>query len=256
MAHPSTSSIFTSPYDARGSAELPNGGPSKDEVSTSQDAQPDPNSCSTEVAGSGGGIAEVERPTGVGPVLTGGARVDVVVGHAQSAIPSEGTEREREGESPDNPGRRETESERDDRNLMELLQELRVGALGVQVLFGFLLSLPFFAARFGRLSHFQRGLYVADLLMAALATALFTAPVAYHRLVFRRHRKARLLRMANSMAIAGLGSVGLAISGSVLLAVSDVDRGVVVPALSALVLATFVILWFVLPLAGRHQPNR
>jgi type III secretory pathway component EscT len=59
--------------------------------------------------------------------------------------------------SPTTPGRDETEEERDDRNLMELLQELRVGALGVQVLFGFLLSLPFFAVRFGRLSGGQRG---------------------------------------------------------------------------------------------------
>jgi Family of unknown function (DUF6328) len=60
-----------------------------------------------------------------------------------------------------------------------------VGALGVQVLFGFLLSLPFFAVRFDKLSHFQRGLYIVDLLLAALATAFFSAPVAYHRLMFR-----------------------------------------------------------------------
>jgi Family of unknown function (DUF6328) len=160
-------------------------------------------------------------------------------------------------ESPDqDSGRHETDLERDDRNLMELLQELRVGALGVQVLFGFLLSLPFFAVRFTRLSHFQHGLYVADLLLAALATALFSGPVAYHRLVFHRHRKSLLLRMANAMAITGLVTVGLAISGSVLLAVSYVDHGPIVPAIFVLVFLTFSLLWFVLPLAGRHQSNR
>jgi hypothetical protein len=157
--------------------------------------------------------------------------------------------------SRDNPGREETEQERDDRNLMELLQELRVGALGVQVLFGFLLSLPFFAARFSRLSGSQRNLYVANLLLAALATALFSGPVAYHRLVFRRHRKSQLIRIANAMAIAGLATVALAITGSVLLALSDVESGMIVPLIAVVTLATFACLWFVLPLVGRGQPD-
>jgi hypothetical protein len=158
--------------------------------------------------------------------------------------------------SPTTPGRDETEEERDDRNLMELLQELRVGALGVQVLFGFLLSLPFFAVRFGRLSGGQRGLYIADLLLAALATALFSGPVAYHRLVFRRHRKSRLVRIANAMAIAGLATVALAITGSVLLAVSDVEHGAAVVVIAVLTALTFACLWFALPLMGRRQPER
>ena len=84
--------------------------------------------------------------------------------------------------------RNETQDERDDRNLMELLQELRVAGLGVQVLFGFLLSLPF-TNRFVKLTHAQRGLFIADLILAALATVLLLAPVAYHRIVFRRHLK-------------------------------------------------------------------
>jgi Family of unknown function (DUF6328) len=158
--------------------------------------------------------------------------------------------------SPDNPGREETESEREDRNLLELLQELRVGALGVQVLFGFLLSLPFFAVRFGDLTSWQRELYVADLLLAALATALLSTPVAYHRLVFRRHRKGRLIRTANIAAIGGLASVSLAVSGSVLLAVSYIDRGAMVPLIAVLTLATFWFLWFVLPVLGRRLPDR
>ncbi|MGA3215753.1 MAG: DUF6328 family protein [Acidimicrobiales bacterium] len=164
--------------------------------------------------------------------------------------------RDDKGWRSDNPGRDETEEERDDRNLLELLQELRVGALGVQVLFGFLLSLPFFAVRFGRLSQFQRDLYVANLLLAALATALFSGPVAYHRLVFRRHRKNRLVRISNTMAIGGLFSVALAVTGSVLLAVSYVERGPVVPFIAVVTLLTFASLWFGLPLLGRRQPER
>ena len=148
------------------------------------------------------------------------------------------------------PGRDETTEERDDRNLIELLQELRVGVLGVQVLFGFLLSLPFFATNFRRLSSGQHDLCIADLLLAAVATALFSGPVAYHRLVFRHHRKEQLLRMANAMAIAGLAVVALAVPGAVLLAVSDVARGPVVAIYPACTLAVFVGLWFVLPLSG------
>jgi len=89
------------------------------------------------------------------------------------------------------PGRDETEAQRDDRNLAELLQELRVAGLGVQVLFGFLLSLPF-TNRFVKLSHSEVDLYVVALLLAAISTALLVAPVAYHRLVFREHEKGRL----------------------------------------------------------------
>ena len=145
----------------------------------------------------------------------------------------------------------ETEAERDDRNLIELLQELRVAGLGVQVLFGFLLSIPF-TARFARLSHAQHGLYVATLLLAALATALLLAPVAYHRLVFRRHRKEQLVKDANVLAILGLAAVGLAVSAAVLLVVSFVDHGATVVVITVFVVCLFAVLWFVLPLV-RHR---
>src|SRR5580693_9925005 len=94
--------------------------------------------------------------------------------------------------------RNESPAQRDDRNLAELLQELRVVGLGVQVLFGFLLSLPF-TNRFTRLSQGQRELYLATLVLAAVATALLLGPVAFHRLVFRRGQKERLVRAANVM---------------------------------------------------------
>src|SRR3989442_6058833 len=106
------------------------------------------------------------------------------------------------GQAHDDLGRHETEAERIDRNLAELLQELRVASIGVQVLFGFLLSLPF-TDGFNRLDHAQRDLYIATLLLAALATALLVGPAAYHSLVFRRHQKARLLRPSNLKSIAG-----------------------------------------------------
>jgi MFS family permease len=152
-------------------------------------------------------------------------------------------------ESPDT--RDESEAQRADRNLGELLQELRVAGLGVQVLFGFLLSLPF-TARFTRLSPGQRDLYLASLVLAALATALLVGPVAYHRLVFRRGRKEQLVRAADVMAIGGLAAVGLAVSAAVLLVTSYVASGLTAALITALVTSAFGLLWFVLPLARRR----
>jgi hypothetical protein len=146
----------------------------------------------------------------------------------------------------------ETEAERDDRNLIELLPELRVGGLGVQVLFGFLLALPF-TSRFAGLSHPQRGLYVVSLLLAATSTALLLAPVAYHRLVFRQHRKEQLVKDANTMAILGLAAVGLAISAAVLLVLSYVVKGLPAVIISAAVACLFAGLWFALPAARRAR---
>ncbi len=150
------------------------------------------------------------------------------------------------------PGRDETEEERSDRNLTDLLAELRVAGLGVQVLFGFLLSLPF-TARFSDLDGRRRALYVTSLLLSALSTALLSAPVAYHRIVFRQHQKEQLLRAANVFALLGLGSVGGAISAAVILVISVVDGGISVPVVGAFTVATFAGLWFVLPLVRRRS---
>ena len=147
--------------------------------------------------------------------------------------------------------RDESEAERDDRNLAELLQELRVVGLGVQVLFGFLLSLPF-TTRFARLSQGQRELYLATLVLAAVATALLLGPVAYHRLVFRRGQKERLVRAANVMAVAGLAAVGLAVSAAVLLVTSYVASPLPAALITVFVTCMFGMLWFVFPLAHRR----
>jgi hypothetical protein len=152
-------------------------------------------------------------------------------------------------DSPDE--RDESEAERDDRNLAELLQELRVAGLGVQVLFGFLLSLPF-TNRFVRLSHGQRDLYLLSLVLAAAATALLLGPVAYHRLVFRRGQKEGLVRAANVMAILGLATVGLAVSAAVLLVTSYVADTLTAALITAFVFLSFAGLWFAFPLARRR----
>jgi Family of unknown function (DUF6328) len=147
--------------------------------------------------------------------------------------------------------RRETPAERADRNLAELLQELRVAGLGIQVLFGFLLAMPF-SQGFTRLGHAQRQLYIGCLLLAAVATVLLVGPVAYHRLVFRQRQKERLVRAANLMVISGLVAVGLAISSSVLLVVSFVESGPAVVLIPVLLLFMLAGLWFAVPLNRRR----
>ena len=134
----------------------------------------------------------------------------------------------------------------------ELIQELRVAGLGVQVLFGFLLALPF-SVRFTKLDSSQRSLYVTALLLAAASTTLLCGPVAYHRLVFRLHQKDKLLKVANAMAIIGLVTVGLAISSAVILVVGFVDRGAPVVIIGVATVVSFATLWFAFPLVGRHR---
>jgi hypothetical protein len=149
-----------------------------------------------------------------------------------------------------NDPRDESQAERDDRNLAELLQELRVAGLGVQVLFGFLLSLPFTTV-FKQLSGGERDLYLACLILAAVATALLLGPVAYHRVVFRQGQKEKLVRAANTLAILGLITVGLAVSASVLLVAGFVAGYGTGTVIAVLVLVMFGLLWFAFPLTRR-----
>ena len=148
--------------------------------------------------------------------------------------------------------REESVAQRADRNIGELVQELRVAGLGVQVLFGFLLSLPF-TMRFTKLSGAQRDLYVTSLVLAALATVLLIGPVAYHRLVFRQGMKEQLVRFANAMAILGLTAVAGAVLTSVLL-VTDFVVGTLTAGLITGVLACMIAaLWFVVPVTQRRD---
>ncbi len=127
---------------------------------------------------------------------------------------------------------------------------------GVQILFAFLLTLPF-TQRWNQVTEFERGLYLATLLLVAAASALLIGPVAYHRMVFRRGARAQLVATANTMALAGLAALGAGINGAVLLVV-DVLLGTLATVLiSSLSVAFFVLLWWVLPqLARRDRPPR
>jgi hypothetical protein len=151
-------------------------------------------------------------------------------------------------------GRRETAEERADRNLSELLQELRVALPGVQVLFAFLLTVPF-SQRFQDLSGFQEKLYYGVLLATALATALFIAPTAGHRLLFRRQEKEYLVLVANRLALAGLTVLAVAMCGVIAL-ISDFLFGtaatIIATAASALV---FAALWYAGPAARRRESD-
>lgn len=148
-------------------------------------------------------------------------------------------------------GRSESPEERADRNLAELLQELRVAIPGAQVLFAFLLTVPF-SARFGELTQFQENAYFGILLGSALSTLLFIAPTAGHRILFRRQEKEYLVVVYNRFALAGLAVLALSMSGVIML-ISDVLFGaaatVVVTAASVL---AFAGLWFAGPLLRRR----
>jgi Family of unknown function (DUF6328) len=154
------------------------------------------------------------------------------------------------GEVPD--ARQETAAQRDDRNLSELIQELRVAGLGVQVLFGFLLSLPF-TVRFSQLSSPQRDLYLTSVVLAAVAITLLSGPVAYHRLVFRRGMKDRLVRFSNVLAILGLTAVGAAVLAAVLLVTWYVAGALAGCLVTAVVGVMMSSLWFAVPLVSRSE---
>lgn len=135
----------------------------------------------------------------------------------------------------------EDQKERLDRELIELLNELRIALPGVQVLFAFLLILPF-SQGFPRISEYQRGVFFAAVLSATLATALLIAPSSYHRLRFRDHDKEHLIKTSNRLAIAGMGLLAIAII-CVVFMVSDVVFSLAV-AVPATVFCTLVFGWF------------
>jgi hypothetical protein len=144
----------------------------------------------------------------------------------------------------------ENEKERVDRELIELLNELRVALPGVQVLFAFLLVVPF-SQRFGEVNDFQRDVYFVSLLCSAAAAALLIAPSAYHRINFRHPRKEQILFTANRLAIAGLAFLAVAMTGVVLLITDVLFGGVVTAVVTAATAALFGALWCALPLARR-----
>jgi hypothetical protein len=145
--------------------------------------------------------------------------------------------------------------ERVTQNWNELLQELRVTQTGSQILTGFLLTVPF-SSRYDTLTSGQVRTYLAVLCGALLATALLVAPVAFHRLLFRQHERVWIVESAHRAARAGLAALALTSTGVVYL-VFDVTVGTT-PALVAfgVALATFTLLWVVLPLVRRASEDR
>jgi Family of unknown function (DUF6328) len=151
------------------------------------------------------------------------------------------------------PGRRETAAERLDRNYNELLQELRVAQTGVQILFAFLLSLPFLQG-FRVEEADRRLIYSGTLLSAALAAGLLIAPVPYHRLVFRANRKEEVVRMADRMAVLGMGFLLVAMTGSLFLVFDELWSAEVASLVAAGFAGACLALWFVLPVLARRAP--
>ncbi|MGN9775315.1 DUF6328 family protein [Micromonospora sp. H33] len=146
---------------------------------------------------------------------------------------------------------KETEKQRWQRNFADLLQELRVAQTGVQILFAFLLTLPF-SAGFERTTPFQKDVYIVALLAAAGATALIISPVAFHRALFRQGRKPELVRFAHRMASAGLAFMLVSMVSAVLLITDFVLDRTIAFVLSGITAIWFLAFWAVLPFARRN----
>ena len=147
--------------------------------------------------------------------------------------------------------KQETEKQRWDRNFADLLQELRVTQTGVQILFAFLLTMPF-SAQFERTTDFQRDIYIVALLSAAAATAMIISPVAFHRALFRQGRKPELVRFSHRMASGGLAFMLISMVSSVLLITDFLLSLPAAIILTAITGAWFLTFWAVLPFARRN----
>ncbi|GGU06962.1 DUF6328 family protein [Actinomadura citrea] len=150
--------------------------------------------------------------------------------------------------------RNETEHERLDRQLMELLQGFRVATTGVQVLFAFLLTVPFSANFDTKVSDTGRALFYVSLFGAGLASVCFIAPVIQHRILFRLGQKALLIRRANRFGIAGAFALGISMTAATTLvvqALSDEAAAAVATAVVAVLLCGWA--WFVQPYLTRRR---
>jgi Family of unknown function (DUF6328) len=148
--------------------------------------------------------------------------------------------------------RNESQPERLDRNTVELLNELRVAGAGIQVMFAFLLVLPFNKG-WTRVDSFERTVYFITLLVVAIAAFLLMAPPIHHRLLFRHGEKPFLIRIGNCMAIGGMICLGVGFVG-ILVLISDYVVGGAAPVIvGVLAAATVSGLWFAVPLARRDR---
>jgi hypothetical protein len=148
------------------------------------------------------------------------------------------------------PDDRDREERKRDRQMIELLNELRIALPGVQILFAFLLTVPF-SIRFDKLTGFQRDVYYVTLIATTLSTACLIAPSAAHRLRFHQGERSWIVESANELMIAGLGFLAAALGCSVLLITDLMFDGARVWIYSGAILLVIVLLWFVRPLT-RH----
>jgi Family of unknown function (DUF6328) len=148
----------------------------------------------------------------------------------------------------------EDSKERVNRELIELLNELRVALPGVQVLFAFLLVLPF-QQRFAEISAADRGVYVAALIASALAAALLIAPSMYHRLNFRRQVKEQMIFDSNKLMVVGILLLAVGVTCSIFLVVDVVYGDVAAIVATAATAVVYTLLWLALPLARRGEPE-
>ena len=141
----------------------------------------------------------------------------------------------------------ESESERLNRELIELLNELRVALPGVQVLFAFLLTVPF-TQRFAQLNDLQKDVYLAAFVSTAVGSALLIAPSAYHRIRFRDYDKERMMQTSNRLAIAGTLFLAIGMTASVFFVTDFLFRTPLTALVTAVTAAVFIWFWYGLPL--------
>jgi hypothetical protein len=140
-----------------------------------------------------------------------------------------------------------------DRELNELLQELRVAQNGVLLLVGFLLVIPF-STRYRQVTHFERDVYYVTFVTAGLASLMIIGPVVYHRLIFRRRQKRALVEHGNMMAVAGLVLLSVAILGVLVLVTQFVFAvAALTIVMGVLYLVVVTTVWFVVPLQTRRR---
>jgi len=148
----------------------------------------------------------------------------------------------------------EDKSDKLDRELIELLNELRVALPGVQVLFGFLLVVPF-SQGWSRVTETERRVFFATFIATAIATALLIAPSAQHRILWRARDKEALLRRANWLALAGTVFLAGAVTGAVWVVTDVIYHSAPTGLVTAGVAALFAWLWFVAPLIRRARKS-
>jgi hypothetical protein len=149
----------------------------------------------------------------------------------------------------------EGDKERRDRELIELLNELRVVLPGVQVLFAFLLTVPF-SNGFTKMTELQRDVYFVAFITTTIATILLIAPSTYHRIQFRQGDKERMLFTANRLAIWGTGFLAVAIAAVVFVITDVLFHAAWAAAVTAVIAVFGVTLWYGLPLYRRAQERR